>query len=546
MSPSLGLAVDSVLSIEVVTMNGTIFTATARNNTDLFFALRGGGGGTFGIVTSITLKLHEAPGQVVGLDMILPIDQARDFFTAYIAMQPKMHQCWGGYILTGACVVGVPATTPAKVQLHLMCNAGMAIANASIAPLKTWFDAAKQKAPLADKAWMIWILKEHLQFWDWHGNAIDAVGGNTQIASHIMPVENFEDKAKSIAMRDTILKYAAEPLDGAGLYIIQLGGVVATADPTASAAISKGYRNGQWHIVHGVQFSSQGNESLAAFKNELLAQAPHGGAYFNEMYYYEPNWAQSFFGDNYDRLMKIKQTYDPSGRLNCHQCVGSTNTPAPVPPPSPPSPPPAPPSPPPSPPSPPSPPAPAPGGRYVCTPYPHGPNAQCIESAVGVYSYELCSAICGGSAPPAPPPPTPPPPHAPLSSECIGAMEKTCGKYKKGNCTAPCKLPKTCNNCVEHHPIQLKKLCGGTLKPTDRFQRWCLGEDPNVGPSPGPSPPAGKCDICDTGVCAACKPCANIKAGPCAPCWAKQTNGTACCPDCARCWKSTNLQPLIV
>merc|ERR1712125_236805 len=119
-------------------------------------------------------------------------------------------------------------------------------------------------------------------------------------------------------------------------------------------------------------------------------------------------------------------------------------------------------------------------------------------------------------------------------------MEKTCGKFKKGNCTPPCKLPTDCNHCIDHHPIELKRLCGGTLKPTTRFQRWCLGLDPNVGPSPAPSPPAAKCDICDTGVCAACKPCAGIKAGPCAPCWAKQTNGTACCPDCAPCWNTAN------
>jgi hypothetical protein len=67
---------------------------------------------------------------------------------------------------------------------------------------------------------------------------------------------------------------------------------------------------------------------------------------------------------------------------------------------------------------------------------------------------------------------------------------------------------------------------------------------PGPTPSPAPSPPApDRCDICNTGACAACKPCASIKGGPCAPCWAKQANGSACLPDCqdAGCWKTTFL-----
>jgi FAD/FMN-containing dehydrogenase len=58
MSPAYGIAADSVLSVEVVTPDGRFLTANDQQNTELFWALRGGGGSTFGVVTSWTVKVH--------------------------------------------------------------------------------------------------------------------------------------------------------------------------------------------------------------------------------------------------------------------------------------------------------------------------------------------------------------------------------------------------------------------------------------------------------------------------------------------------------
>ena len=54
-----GLAVDNVLEFDVVIANGTLLTANTCTNSDLFWALRGGGGGTFGVVTRVVHKAHE-------------------------------------------------------------------------------------------------------------------------------------------------------------------------------------------------------------------------------------------------------------------------------------------------------------------------------------------------------------------------------------------------------------------------------------------------------------------------------------------------------
>jgi len=59
LSPRFGLAADNILEVDVVIANGTLLTANNCTNKDLFWAIRGGGGGTFGIVTRMVHKAHE-------------------------------------------------------------------------------------------------------------------------------------------------------------------------------------------------------------------------------------------------------------------------------------------------------------------------------------------------------------------------------------------------------------------------------------------------------------------------------------------------------
>lgn len=81
----LGLAVDSVLAAKVVLADGTTVTASACENADLFWAIRGGGGGTFGIVTEWKLKLYEFPRSAMLLlrwnEPDTRVDVATQFFS---------------------------------------------------------------------------------------------------------------------------------------------------------------------------------------------------------------------------------------------------------------------------------------------------------------------------------------------------------------------------------------------------------------------------------------------------------------------------------
>src|SRR5262245_7712711 len=76
-----GLTVDNLISADVVTADGTFRQASAMNNPDLFWALRGGGG-NFGVVTSFEYQLHPV-AQVLGGLVLYPLDQARGVFRFY-------------------------------------------------------------------------------------------------------------------------------------------------------------------------------------------------------------------------------------------------------------------------------------------------------------------------------------------------------------------------------------------------------------------------------------------------------------------------------
>ena len=77
-----GLASDNLLSVDIVTADGKLQTASPSQNEDLFWALRGGGG-NFGVVTSFEYRLHPMSSTITGGMVLYPMDQARDMLRFY-------------------------------------------------------------------------------------------------------------------------------------------------------------------------------------------------------------------------------------------------------------------------------------------------------------------------------------------------------------------------------------------------------------------------------------------------------------------------------
>ena len=118
MSRMFGMAVDNLLEVEMVTANGSVVyadpysttlinddgTKTTSNNTEIFWALRGGGGGTFGIVTKFTYRLHYAAKGHVLFYCTYPMIFKNGTNVGYDVLEyigsliPDMPRQWGGYL----------------------------------------------------------------------------------------------------------------------------------------------------------------------------------------------------------------------------------------------------------------------------------------------------------------------------------------------------------------------------------------------------------------------------------------------------------------
>jgi FAD/FMN-containing dehydrogenase len=77
-----GLALDNVKSVDIVTADGQLRHASAEENSDLYWAVRGGGG-NFGIVTGFEFGLHPMQRQIIGGDLVFPIERARELLEFY-------------------------------------------------------------------------------------------------------------------------------------------------------------------------------------------------------------------------------------------------------------------------------------------------------------------------------------------------------------------------------------------------------------------------------------------------------------------------------
>ncbi len=88
MARRFGLALDNVTAVDIVTPDGLLRRASAKDNPDLYWGVRGGGG-NFGIVTSFEFALHPADRQVIGGALVFPIERARDLLQRYAEYTPQ-------------------------------------------------------------------------------------------------------------------------------------------------------------------------------------------------------------------------------------------------------------------------------------------------------------------------------------------------------------------------------------------------------------------------------------------------------------------------
>ncbi len=135
-----GLAVDNLKGVDIVTADGRFLHANAEENADLYWGVRGGGG-NFGIVTSFEFGLHPMQRQIVGGEIVFPLDKARDilkFYSEYSLAAPDELYC--DFFMEAAVAGG-----DAVVEIHVCYSGDPANTDNVLSPLR------KLGTPLADE-----------------------------------------------------------------------------------------------------------------------------------------------------------------------------------------------------------------------------------------------------------------------------------------------------------------------------------------------------------------------------------------------------------
>ncbi|KAJ8123346.1 hypothetical protein ONZ43_g688 [Nemania bipapillata] len=328
LSPHYGLGADHILELEVVTPVGDILIANECQNEDLFWAMRGGGGSTFGVMTSVTLATHPTPKIVAGI----------------IALYGLVNEPWVqdliGYIasqfpylvsndVSGYAFFTYNTTTPNANNgidiLSGLIGEFMITDTQDIKDMQTIWEPILTHIKTTWPATVIMeSLNPYSSFYSWFTVFYDqgAAGYNHYVGSRLL-----DEKALSINST-TLGKVFTDAR--ASAYLVAGKGVREAKPRGGGLSVTPTWRRAVVHAVNGRIFTPLNSEARAeALKfvdnhTEPLRQlAPDMGAYVNENNPGERDWQHAFWGENYERLLQIKRTYDPEDVLWCAPCVGN-------------------------------------------------------------------------------------------------------------------------------------------------------------------------------------------------------------------------------
>jgi FAD/FMN-containing dehydrogenase len=291
-----GFACDNVLSVDLVTADGKFVTASTRDHTDLFWAVRGGGG-NFGVATSFEFQVHPVGPTVLGGLVIHPLAGARDvlrFYRDFCARLPDEAEAF-------AALLTLPDGQPV-IAILLGYNGPLDEGEPVLEP------ARKFGSPVADLVGpMPYVQRQRL---------IDDLGTHG--------IHRYWKSGFATELSDEFIDLMVEqagamlsPLTTIGLFYVH--GVAGRIEPESTAF---GLRGNQWDFDIISQWTNPAEAAVhVQWTRQFWAAAERfttGAVYMNHIAQDEPGRVRAAFGNNYDRLASVKRQYDPGNlfRLN--------------------------------------------------------------------------------------------------------------------------------------------------------------------------------------------------------------------------------------
>ncbi|GAB3469773.1 FAD-binding oxidoreductase [Actinophytocola sediminis] len=304
LSRKFGLTCDRLVSAQIVTSDGELRTVSASAEPDLFWALRGGGGGNFGIVTSFTFATEPAPELTVfSLRFTAGAVDVLGAWQDWIADLPD--ELWSNCVLSagsspgvrvGGCFVGDEAGC--RRQLDRL---GLPTTTRSVTT-KGYLDAMRYFAGCSTK--------EPAQC---HPEAEGGQLGRESFVASSRILAGPADPAKVVPLLTEV--------SGLDLLFDSLGGAVSALAPDETAFPHRSALASAQIYANTAEGPALATERVAAVRDGLGALTG-AHAYVNYIDPGLPNWASAYYGANLPRLRQVAGTYDPEALFAFPQSVG--------------------------------------------------------------------------------------------------------------------------------------------------------------------------------------------------------------------------------
>jgi len=353
-SKGFGSAAAGLLEAEIVTADGTTRIANACTNPDLFRAIRGGGGGTWGVVTKLTLRTHDLPehfGAAWGTVKAKSDDAFRKLVARFVDFYAAnlFNPHWGEQVAFS------PDNT---LNISMVCQGlDNDQAKQAWAPFFDWMRAAPHDYSVTDDLGARATEARH--WWDiagnpsmnpdrragaplWHGwwkGDSDQVGAfihgydSLWLPAYLLQPEQRPALASALfaaSRHKKVQLHFNKGLAGAPQDVIDSAKATATNPQVCYAFVLVIIADGEApaypgepHASVDVAAARRDAHAIDLATTELRKLVPGAGSYVSESNYFNPAWSRAFWGVNYKHLYLTKQKYDPEGFFIVHHGVGS-------------------------------------------------------------------------------------------------------------------------------------------------------------------------------------------------------------------------------
>lgn len=330
-----GLMVDNAVEFEVVTAEGEVRIINECNDSELFWAMRGGGGGTYAVLTkyrhqvypSIPIHTYNFVANFTGAGSNNNTENRalREIMTMHASKQIE----WSAQLVTGQVDYYLEGVSFGIVLPYGDDGSKLKSATASFAE----FVSNRSDIVVVENNYTSYpTYTDYLAVTAVDAKKTEPAGIFSILAARLIPRDIFTTPETVDSLVDAVIdgmEKARSLLDFTAVQV-ELETPISNLDSKQMTSAHPAWRNSLWNLIHVGEWE----EPLAPAVHEnattgflrildpLKELSPGGGAYLNEAHYGEPDWKETFFGSNYNRLLETKNRYDPSHIFDCWKCVG--------------------------------------------------------------------------------------------------------------------------------------------------------------------------------------------------------------------------------